>query len=250
MRSTITTTIAVDRIRKMTDGIIEDVEWAIDLQTALEAGNNTIREIQGDGPALSFYGAYGYEAIRFGLTVSLVLTLAKLFDPAKLFVSRAKKGTRWRANKSDIVSIPLLVRLLKQRRCQAFLGKHARGWTPTLDHMETVHEESAIGAANVAVAAYEDFRRTREGRSAARILKIFRNHNLAHRLLDKSAPAPQYRELFLLLDVAAKVAEKARLAVTGVSWDVEDSRDVRTMHSKAFWDPAIRGMIEANRWPR
>lgn len=239
--------MAVDRIRKMTDGIIEDVERAIDLQTALEAGNDTIREIQGDGPALSFYGPYGYEAIRFGLTASLVLTLAKLFDPAKLFVSRAKKGTRWRANKSDIVSIPLLVRLLKQRRCQAFLGKHARGWTPTLDHMETVHEESAIGAANAAVAAYDDFRRTREGRSAARILKIFRNDNLAHRLLDKSAPAPRYRELFLLLDVAAKVAEKARLAVTGVSWDVEDSRDVRTMHSKAFWDPAIRGVIEANR---
>jgi hypothetical protein len=245
--STISTAMAVDRIRKMTDGIIEDVERAIDLQTALEAGNDTIREIQGDGPALSFYGAYGYEAIRLGLTVSLVLTLAKLFDPAMLFVSRAKKGTRWRANKSDIVSIPLLVRLLKQRRCQAFLGKHARGWTPTLDHMETVHEESAIGAANAAVAAYEDFRRTREGRSAARILKKFRNHNLAHRLLDKSAPAPQYRELFLLLDVAAEVAEKARLAVTGVSWDVKDSREVRTMHSKGFWDPAIRGVIEANR---
>ena len=85
--------------------------------------------------------------------------------------------------------------------------------------------------------AYDDFRRTREGRSAARILKIFRNDNLAHRLLDKSAPAPRYRELFLLLDVAAKVAEKARLAVTGVSWDVEDSRDVRTMHHQGILGP-------------
>jgi hypothetical protein len=92
--STISTAMAVDRIRKMTDGIIEDVERAIDLQTALEAGNDTIREIQGGGPALSFYGAYGYEAIRFGLTVSLVLTLAKLFDPAMLFVSRAKKANK------------------------------------------------------------------------------------------------------------------------------------------------------------
>ena len=45
--STISTAMAVDRIRKMTDGIIEDVERAIDLQTALEAGNDTIREIQG-----------------------------------------------------------------------------------------------------------------------------------------------------------------------------------------------------------
>jgi hypothetical protein len=36
--STISTAMAVERIRKMTDGIIEDVERAIDLQTALEAG--------------------------------------------------------------------------------------------------------------------------------------------------------------------------------------------------------------------
>lgn len=111
--------------------------------------------------------------------------------------------------------------------------------------MEAVNEQSAINAAKAAIAAYDDFRRTHEGRSAARTLKIFRNHALAHRLLDKPAPRPRYRELFLLLDVAATVAEKARLAVTGVSWDVEDSREVWTTHSKAFWQPAIRGVIAA-----
>jgi hypothetical protein len=247
MRSTITAAVAVDRVRKMTDGIVQDVEHALILQTALEAGNDTIREIRGEGPALSFYGAHGYEGIQLGLTVSLALTLARLFDPAALFVSRAKKGRRGSVNKSDIISVPLLVRLLKQRRCQTFLGKQARGWTPTLDRMEVFNEQSAIGAANAAVAAYEDFRRTHKGRSAARILKIFRNHALAHRLLDKPAPPPRYRELFLLLDVAAAVAAKARLAVTGVSWDVQDTRDVRTAHSKAFWDLAIKGVIEADR---
>jgi hypothetical protein len=125
------------------------------------------------------------------------------------------------------------------------LGKQARDWTPMLDHMEAVNEESAIGAANAAVAAYEDFRRSHDGRSAARILKTFRNRDLAHRLLDKRAPPPRYRELFLLLNVAAAVATKARLAVTGVAWDVEDTREVWTTHSKAFWDRAIKGMVEA-----
>jgi hypothetical protein len=48
--------MAVDRIRKMTDGIIEDVEWAIDLQTALEAGNNTIREFRATDQLLAFTG--------------------------------------------------------------------------------------------------------------------------------------------------------------------------------------------------
>lgn len=246
-RATISTALAVDRIRKMTDGIIEDVERAITLQTALEAGNDIIRELRGDGPPLRIYGAHAYETIKFGLTVSLALTLAKLFDPAKLFVSRGKKGQRLSANKSDIVSIPLLVRLLKQCRCQSFLGKQARGWTPTLGHMEAVNEQSAIDAANAAIATYHGFRRTHKGRSAARTLKLFRNHALAHRLLDKPTRPPRYVELFLLLDVASKVAEKARLAVTGVSWDVKDSREVWTTHSKVFWDPAIKAVIEANR---
>jgi AbiU2 len=246
-RSTITTAIAVDRIRKMTDGVVQDVEDAFALKTALESGNETIREIRGDGPPLSFYGAHGYEAIKRGLTISLALTLAKLFDPATLYVSRARNGRRGGANKSDIISIPLLVRLLKQRRCQAFLGTEARGWTPALDHMDTVNQVTAISAANEAVAAYDDFRRTHDGRSAARILKTFRNRQLAHRLLDKPALPPRYRDLFLLLGVAGRVAGKARLAVTGVSWDVEETGDVWRTHSKAFWEPALKGVIEAER---
>jgi hypothetical protein len=58
-------------------------------------------------------------------------------------------------------------------------------------------KQSAIGAANTALSAYEDSRRTRDGWSAARILKMFRNNELAHRLLDKPAPRPRYSELFL-----------------------------------------------------
>ena len=76
----------------MTDGIIEDVERAIDLQTALEAGNDTIREIQGDGPALSFYGAYGYEAIRFGLTASLVLAFGEALRSCEAVCFACKEG--------------------------------------------------------------------------------------------------------------------------------------------------------------
>ena len=245
-RAAISTAIAIERIEKMTQGVIQDVQRALALQAALEVGNDTIRELRGDGPALSFYGAYAYEEIRFGLIASLALTLAKLFDPVTLFLPPAMKKRR-SVNKSDIISIPLLVRLLKQRRCQTILGKHARGWTPTLEDMEALNEQSAIAAANAAVAAYKDFRRTQDGRSAARILKMFRNNELAHRLLDKPARPPRYSDLYLLLDVAATVAAKASLAVMGDHWDVEDTREARAMHSKAFWDPALTGVIEAER---
>ena len=76
---------------------------------------------------------------------------------------------------------------------------------------------------------------------------MFRNNELAHRLLDEPARPPRYSDLYLLVDVAATVAAKASLAVTGDHWDVEDTREARAMHSKAFWDPALKGVIEAER---
>lgn len=245
-RAAISTAIAIERIGKMTQGVIQDVQRALALQAALEVGNDTIGKLRGDRPALNFYGAPAYDEIMFGLTASLALTLSKLFDPVTLFLPPATKK-RKSVNKSDIISIPLLVRLLKQRRCQTFLGKRARGWTPMLDHMQAVNEETAIAAANAAVAAYKDFRRTHDGRSAARILKMFRNNELADRLLDKPALRPRYNELFLLLEIAATVAAKASLAVLGDHWDVEDTREARALHSKAFWDPALQALIEAER---
>jgi hypothetical protein len=41
------------------------------------------------------------------------------------------------------------------------------------------------------------------------------------------------------------VAAKASLAVLGDSWDVEDTCEARVLHSKAFWDPALKALIEA-----
>jgi hypothetical protein len=69
---------------------------------------------------------------------------------------------------------------------------------------------------------------------------------MADRLLDKPAPRPRYNELFLLLDVAATVAAKASLAVLGDPWDVEDTREARALHSKAFWDPALKALSKLN----
>ena len=43
-RSTLRSTVAVERIDKMTAAIVEDVETAIALHAALEAGNNVIHE--------------------------------------------------------------------------------------------------------------------------------------------------------------------------------------------------------------
>lgn len=110
----------------MTQGIVQGVQRALALKAALEVGNDIIVKLRGDRPALNFYGAPAYDEIMFALTASLTLTLSKLFDPVTLFLLPAKKKKQ-SVNKSDVISIPLLVRLLKQRRCQTVLGKQARG---------------------------------------------------------------------------------------------------------------------------
>jgi hypothetical protein len=144
-RSTLSQAVAVERIDKMTAAIVEDVEIAILLRSALEAGNDVIHEIRGGKPALNFYGAHCYEAIRHGLIVSLALALAKLFDPTRLYDSRAKKKRRDKGpNDSDVISIPLLARLLKQRRCRSVPSRRARTWTPQLAGMEAYNEASAL----------------------------------------------------------------------------------------------------------
>lgn len=133
-RAAISTAIAIERIEKMTQGVIQDVQRALALQAALEVGNDTIRELRGDGPALSFYGAYAYEEIRFGLIASLALTLAKLFDPVTLFLPPAMKKRR-SVNKSDIYLNPSSCQAAKATqvsndsgeacpRLDAYLGGH------------------------------------------------------------------------------------------------------------------------------
>ncbi|MGO8799685.1 MAG: hypothetical protein ACLQJL_11435 [Roseiarcus sp.] len=248
-RSTLKKHDAITRVDSMVAAIDQDVEIAMLLDAALEAGNAVVHELKGEKPALNFYGAHCYEAIRLGLILSLALTLAKLFDPAKLFVASKRKGKRFgrsrSPNDSDIVSIPLLIRLLKQKRCRSAMGQRARGWTPQLEDMESANEATALEALDAAVADYDKFRRGHAGRRAARVLKDFRNKRLAHSLLRKPPKTiPRFGDLSHLLEVAMIVISNARLAVFGKNLDIEDIREERRRQSRFFWEPAIKSVIE------
>ncbi len=249
-RSTLKKSDAIQRIDKMVPMIVEDVEAAMVLKSALETGNEVVRKLRGESAALNFYGAHCYEAIRLGLILGLALTLAKLFDPAKLFDGRPRKNNQsmrsGSPNKSDIVSIPHLVRLLKQKRCRSTLGERARDWTPEIAGWEPHNEATALEALDTAVGAYVGFRRGHEGRSAANVLKNFRNKRLAHSLIGQSMKRPpRFKELSLLLEVAMKVTAGVRLAVAGRPWDIEDTREEQRRQGMAFWEPAINGVIKA-----
>ncbi len=108
------------------------------------------------------------------------------------------------------------------------------------------NEATALEALDKTIDAYVRFRRNHEGRRAANVLKSFRNQQLAHSLMDQSMKSvPRFRELSLLLGVAMTVAANARLAILGRSWDIEDTRKEDMRQSRAFWEPAIMGVIKS-----
>ena len=162
-RSTIKNAVAIDRIDKMIPLIIENVRIAIKLESALDTGNEVIREIRGDaehGP--HWYGANCYNTVINSVTLNLALTLAKLFDPG---------AKRMRPNKRDVASIPLLLRLIKQKRCRSALIKRAHDWTPQIADLASEHEATVLREIDAAVAVYTGLMSNHEGRTAAATLK-------------------------------------------------------------------------------
>lgn len=239
-RSTIKNAVAIDRIDKMIPLIIENVRIAIKLESALDTGNEVIREIRGDaehGP--HWYGANCYNTVINSVTLNLALTLAKLSDPG---------AKRMRPNKRDVASIPLLLRLIKQKRCRSALIKRAHDWTPQIADLASEHEATVLREIDAAVAVYTGLMSNHEGRTAAATLKGFRDKKLAHSLINAVLKAlPRFEQLFLLLNTAMEITAHTRLAVLGESWDPEDFRIEGRRQGKAFWEPAIRAVIEAEK---
>ena len=224
---------AVGRLDEMIRLVDIDVQVALRTEAALEAANQIV---MGDLRDVKFYGADCYNAVQQSMAIFLAITLAKLFETPSL--RRMSKGTRF--NKSDVASIPLMIRLLKQKRCRASLSKRASDWTPQIPGMASRNVASCERAIDRAIAGYEALRRTGAGRAAVAKLKKFRDKVAAHTLLGSAIKAaPTYREMFLLADVARDVAEQARLAIAGVHVDLSDSEGSLLDVSKAFWRPAL-----------
>jgi hypothetical protein len=234
---------AIDRLDEMIPLITRDVEVALQTEAALESANEIVT---GDLSGAQFYGADCYNAVKLSMSLFLALTLAKLFETPSL---RRGKSKSERLNKSDVASIPLMIRLLKQARCRKRLCSRAHNWKPT--NVPEIHAKSCERAIDRAIDAYDQFRRTHAGRNAVAKLKRFRDKKIAHTLLDialtstptkgrpsKSAP-PLYRELFVLMDVARNVAEHARLAIAGIHIDLRESEEEHVNVARAFWRPAL-----------
>ena len=128
---------AIKRLDEMIPLIVRDVEVAIQVEAALETANALV--MSDELKDVRFYGADSFNIAQQSMSNFLALVLAKLFETP---------GPRWglakssRYNVSDVASIPLLVRLLKQTRCRKRLRDRARNWTPKLRYSGDLHAKS------------------------------------------------------------------------------------------------------------
>jgi hypothetical protein len=162
------------------------------------------------------------------MTLWLAITVARIYDIGP----RSK-------NKQDKASIPLLVHLLEQRRCQAVLKARASKWTTGLG-MEDVHEDACARAIAGGIDAYAALTGTLAGRDAVARLKHFRDRRLAHTLRKEIDAAPRYDQLFLLVDTASQVFQHAQLAIDGKPSDIAVQKTEYRRQADAFWKPALK----------
>jgi hypothetical protein len=219
-----------------------ELRIALEVKASLEAANSLIR---GELLGKHYDGASCFTSIQGSQSMFLALTLAKLFEMPK-----RKRGETYarRYNRSDAASIPLLIRLLKQRRARTVLQERARRWTPQMRTLSETHARNCEAAIEAAIAAYNSLSRTGAGRGALLRLRAFRNKILAHLLLNASRRIrPTYSQLFLLLDAARNVTGHALLAIDGLNVDFKDVEKQRERRSMAFWKTALTAVTTGQR---
>lgn len=242
---------ALDRLERMLKLIDRDVSVALEVEAALEEANKiVVADMQG----VHFRGASTYGAIHLSGLMHLALVLARLFDwSAQRQLALVQRDRTRRVNpqkhpnRSDIASIPQLVHLLRQRRCRAEMAARARQWTPQIPNLEEANVAACEIAVEAAISKYATLRQTPTGRQAMKSLAEFRNKELAHSLVgDGAAFKPKIRDLFLLVDVARDVLEKARLAIEGNHISLDDREKRLAREARAFWRASFDGIIAAS----
>lgn len=221
-RESISKAEALRRLRRMVRAIDENVRIVLQTEAVLEAGNDLIRAGAGkDRP-----DAFAYEVIQAGLAMQLALCLARLFD---------KGAKRFKPNRRELASIPLMMRLVRQQRCRQAVVEAARRWPG----QKLTAEGTCTRAINQMSQAYRSLG-TAPLRSAVRRVKVFRNDQLAHTKLEPSRTKPFFRDLFSLVKVARNISQPARLIVEGVHIDLAEDSQVYRKSADRYWKHAFR----------
>jgi len=235
---------ALARIQKMYPLVKANVVRASLAKASLESANDIVGAKYF---GIQFHGANTYNVTRMALTSYMALVVSRLYDGYRSHHEIRQNGRR-HPNKSDIASIPLFVRLLKRKGCQAVLVDDARRRYSGDVEWANQSGDRIAKSLGLAVAAFAQFESTASGRAAIKTLSRFRNTELAHTLLldDKPEVAPVFVELYTLIDVAAEVVEHSSLALEGKVLFLKEAIAERTREARSFWEPALDAAIAAN----
>jgi hypothetical protein len=239
-RKTISRVEAVDRLGAIVKAIHRDLERALAIEAALEEANRIVNAT----PDQVRPGPETYATITGSLSIDLAITLARLFEPMQT-EERKGGGKRPLPYKSERATIPLIVHLLRQKRCRDELAKRARQWIPSMPWIADSQEAACRKACAEAVEAYAALRRNHEGRQGVARLTALRNNGIAHTLRTApKKPGPRYRQLFRLADTARQVVEAALLAIDGHNADFLRVEEIRREDATRFWGHALRPVDE------
>jgi AbiU2 len=242
-RKTISRAEAVKRLGAILKAINRDLERALAIEATLEEANRVVIAT----PDQIRPGPDTYATITGSLATDLAITLARLFEPMQT-EERKGGGKRPTPYKSERATIPLIVHLLKQKRCRDELAARARRWIPSMPSIADSQEASCRKECAEAVEAYAALRRDHDGRQGIARLNAFRNNGIAHSLwIAPEKSGPQYRQLFRLADTARDVVGAALFAIDGHNADFLDVERIRRKDANRFWGHALRPVEEDNK---
>jgi AbiU2 len=219
---------AVRRLGGMLKAIYRDALMVLAAEAALETANAIVVA----SPNAERPGPVTYETVTQSLMLNMAMSLARLYDLG---------SRRYPPNKRDLASIPLIVRLLKQKRCQDELARRARAWIPHMPSIADSQEKACRKAIADVLAAFTALRCDPTGRAAMARLRNMRDKLMAHSFMEEVRLAmPTYDQLFRLADVARDVAAGAMFAIDGQHVDLLDFEKERLKQGGLFWGHALR----------
>ncbi|GEP12577.1 hypothetical protein [Methylobacterium gnaphalii] len=178
-----------------------DINVALWDEAVLEKDNDIIRGLEDR----QIDGASVYNVIHQGLAADLSVTLWRLYDLG---------SKRFKPNKRETSSIPLLIRLVRQKRCTDYYIDQAKNWSSAYSCSE-LDAHSCEQAIKKAVETYNSPMKGR-GPSSFKKLQAIRNYRIAHRKIDDVNKCfLRYKDLFEIIEPAVIITENLKLATTG-----------------------------------
>lgn len=229
----ITNAEALKRLDSMSPILFKNIDSALRIEATMIVGNDIVGEMLDR----NIPGASAFNCIMHSLACDLAMHLARLFDSG---------ARRIHANKRDVASIPLAIRLLRQQRNKKALAARARKWKHPDTYYSEIFEQDCLNAIQRALDNHSNTFRGQYGKGGLMILKEFRDKFMAHSLITDSTANPIFHHLYRLTDSARDTVKEIRLAVEGRADDLEAHERIFTENAESFWRRALLGENDEN----